>query len=92
MTLTFFTGLNLFDILKGDCSCSDSIFMGFGACKPYVRNGNEGPMCFVNLPSTCKDKHLFLNMNNKYISWEACKGNIEKQSMNECLLRKVSSN
>ena len=55
----------------GNCSCSSYISeSGAGLCRTsYI----QGPICYVNEPSTCEDLHVSSIENGKRYSWEACK-------------------
>merc|ERR1719322_972054 len=55
----------------GNCSCSNYISeSGAGLCRTsYI----QGPICYVNEPSTCGDLHVSSIEDGKRYSWEACK-------------------
>ena len=64
--------LNKISELKvGNCSCSSYISeSGAGLCRTsYI----QGPICYVNEPSTCEDLHVSSIEDGKRYSWEACK-------------------
>ena len=64
--------LNKISELKvGNCSCSSYVSeSGAGLCRTsYI----QGPICYVNEPSTCGDLHVSSIEDGKRYSWEACK-------------------
>ena len=70
---------NLILILIADCSCDPKITLRYkdgkevGACNTIYKNkGGNGPICYVNQPSSCKDLVANRNDPSKQYSWEAC--------------------
>ena len=59
------------EVKVGNCSCSSYISeSGAGLCRTsYI----QGPICYVNEPSTCEDLHVSTIEDGKRYSWEACK-------------------
>lgn len=54
----------------GDCSCNEYVSdLGYGRCE---KDFKEGPVCYVNQLSTCKDLVSSSNDPGKQYSWEAC--------------------
>ena len=57
------------DVDSVGCSCSDYISdSGFGNCKKLYKSG---PICYVNVPSTCSDLKKSKSAGRSY-SWDAC--------------------
>ena len=55
----------------GGCTCSDFVNKnGYGLCR---KDYKDGPICYVNLPSQCKDLVNSSKDPSKKYSWEACK-------------------
>jgi len=58
------------NIESGDCSCNDYLSQhGYGRCQ---KDHGDGPICYVNQPSTCTDAVNSTSENGKQYSWEAC--------------------
>ena len=62
-----------------DCSCQDFVNSnGYGNCKKIFLNG---PICYVNQPSTCNDTEVYTSTDDNkelYYSWLACKNTTGK--------------
>ena len=55
------------------CSCSSYVAnSGYGNCKKEFKNG---PICYVNEPSNCKDLQESSSTGKRY-SWLACPGDV----------------
>ena len=62
----------------GDCSCSSYVTdNGYGNCEKDLRR--KGVICYVNLPSTCKDLRQSKNYKHRKYSWEACRNGVAKR-------------
>ena len=63
----------------GDCSCSSYVTdNGYGNCEKNLRG--KGVICYVNLPSTCKDLRQSRNYKHRKYSWEACRNGFAKRA------------
>ena len=66
---------NLFDN-ESSCSCSNFISdSGYGRCQKSYLNG---PLCYVKLPTTCKDVVTKDSHGPTGYSWQACKKKIKR--------------
>jgi len=55
----------------GSCSCNEFVSSkGYGRCE---KDFQDGPICYVNQPSICKDATNSQSHPGQYFSWEACK-------------------
>ena len=63
-------------IMVAGCACSDYVDKdGYGKCqKDHWFDAHQGcrPMCYVQVPSTCRDKIQSGTDPEKYFSHEAC--------------------
>ena len=54
----------------GSCSCNEFVSSkGYGRCE---KDFQDGPICYVNQPSICKDAISSQSQPGQYFSWEAC--------------------
>ena len=64
-------GIWFITLLNSGCTCSDFVNKnGYGNCR---KDYKDGPICYVNLPSQCKDLVDSSKDPSKQYSWEACK-------------------
>ena len=65
-------------VTVGDCSCTSYVTdNGYGNCEKDLRR--KGVICYVNLPSTCKDLRQSKNYKHRKYSWEACRNGVAKR-------------
>ena len=62
-------------VTVGDCSCTSYVTdNGYGNCeKDLSKFGRKGVICYVNIPSTCKDLRQSRFYKHRKYSWEACR-------------------